>query len=114
VAVFLEEVFVPFGSFYISLAGKSPTYHECKMALFLQAVTQGNGSRSEFGLQGLHSYLSFIFFSFSIVTTGSSRSGSFGSSAVTTNTLAGHAGTQSPQPVHFSVSMVMKKEPEAS
>ena len=84
------------------------------MASVLQAPTQGKVGRSEEGLQGLHSYFNFFFFSPETKATGSSRMGSLGSSSTTSKTSTGQALTQSPQPSHLSVSRVMKKSPEAS
>jgi len=42
---------------------------------------QGGGNRLAVGLQGLHSYFNFFFFSGTTIATGSSRMGSMGSSS---------------------------------
>jgi len=47
------------------------------------------------------------------VTTVFSDNGSYSSSAIA-KSFAGQTGTQSPQPLHLSVSMAMKNSPEPS
>ena len=84
------------------------------MAFILQLLTQDSGDRSKADLQGLQVYLIFFRSDSFMKATGISRKGSLGSSSRTSKRSPGQAGTQSPQPLHRSVSMLMKNSPEPS
>jgi hypothetical protein len=89
-------------------------HHECEMAADLHIATHGSAPLVGLDLQGAHSYRSFFRLSSETITTASSFKGSLGSSWATVKMFAGHTETHSPQPLHASVSMVMKKSPAPS
>ena len=83
------------------------------MAPGSQAAMQGNGPRPLAGLQGAQGYLIFLRSSSLTAATVLSYKGSY-SSATISRTFGGQAGTQSPQLLHLSVSMLIKYSPEPS
>src|SRR3989338_4731060 len=88
-------------------------YQECVIAPGAQADMQGSGPRPLAGLQGAQVY--FIFFRSSSLTAATvfSDNGSYSSAAIS-KSLGGQTGTQSPQPLHLSASMLIKNSPEPS
>jgi len=88
-------------------------YQEWLMAPGAHAAMQGSGPRPLAGLQGAQLY--FIFFRSSSLTAATvfSDNGSYSSAAIS-KSLGGQTGTQSPQPLHLSVSMLIKNSPEPS
>lgn len=83
------------------------------MAPGAHAAMQGSAPRPLAGLHGAQVYFIFLRSSSLTAATILSDKGSY-SSATIARTLAGQAGTQSPQPLHLSVSMLIKNSPEPS
>jgi hypothetical protein len=83
------------------------------MAPGSQAAMQGNGSRLLAGLHVAQVYFIFLRSSSLMAATVLSDKGSY-SFATISRTFGGQAGTQSPQLLHLSVSMLIKYSPEPS
>src|SRR3989337_2175488 len=88
-------------------------YQEWLMAPGAQAAMQGSGPRPLAGLQGAQVYFIFLRSSSLTAATVFSDNGSYSSAAIS-KSLGGQTGTQSPQPLHLSVSMLIKNSPEPS
>ena len=97
----------------ITLDGALPSLIAGAAPHCAQDLTQGRGTFCPGGLHWAQEYLIFLRCSSVTATTGISLKGSL-SSVIISRTFTGQTLTQSPHPVHLSVSMVIKKSPEAS